>query len=194
MLKAPAKPLTPQQLLRKKKFGEPLTGDDPEQVHRHIISVLLENSIGALNRVANMFSQRGFNLESVAVGETDDPGVSRMTLVTTGNDRVIGQVIRQLINLVDTLVVEDLTNEEYVERELCLLKVRYNVHNRTEIMSNNDIFRGKVIDVTSDTMSFEITGPAKKIKAFVAMMQPHGIVEVVRSGRVAMRRSLIYGD
>lgn len=194
MQQAPTKPLTPQQLLRKKKFGEPLAGDDPEQVHRHIISVLVENSIGALNRVANMFSQRGFNLESVSVGETDDPGVARMTLVTTGNDRIIGQVIRQLVNLVDTLVVEDLTNEEHVERELCLLKVRYNAENRPEVMSNNDIFRGKVIDITSDTMTFELTGPTKKVNAFVAMMQPHGIVEVVRSGRVAMRRSLIYGD
>lgn len=194
MQKPTAKPYTPQQLLRKKKFGEPLTAGDAEQVHRHVITVLLENTIGAINRVTNMFSQRGFNLESVSVGETDDPGVARITLVTTGNDRIIGQVIRQLNNLIDTLIVEDLTKEEYVERELCLLKVRYNSETRSEIMSNNDIFRGKVIDVTSDTFTFELTGPAKKINAFVAMMQPYGIVEVARSGRVAMRRSLIYGD
>ncbi|HEX7071429.1 MAG TPA: acetolactate synthase small subunit [Rhodothermales bacterium] len=193
MQKPAAKPYTPQQLLRKKKFGEPLTPDDHEQVNRHVITVLLENSIGALNRVANMFSQRGFNLESVAVGETDDPGVARITLVTTGNDRIVAQVIRQLNNLIDTLIVEDLTDEEFVERELCLLKVRYNPETRGEIMSNNDIFRGKVIDITPDTMTFELTGPTKKINAFVAMMQPYGIVEVARSGRVAMRRSLIYG-
>ncbi len=188
------KPLTPQQLLRKKKFGEPLTPDDREQVNRHVVTVLLENSIGALNRVANMFSQRGFNLESVSVGETDDPSVARITLVTTGSDRIIGQVIRQLNNLIDTLMVEDLTDEEYVERELCLLKVRYDAESRAEIMSNSDIFRGKVIDITPDTISFELTGPAKKINAFVAMMRPYGIVEVARSGRVAMRRALVYGD
>ena len=188
-----AKPLTPQQLLRKKKFGEPLTADDAEQVHRHIITVLVNNSIGALNRIANMFSQRGFNLESVAVGETDDAGVARMTLVTTGNDRIIGQVIRQLNNLIDTLSVEDLTSEEHVERELCLLKVRYTSDTRAEIMSNNDIFRGKVIDITAETLTFELTGPTKKINAFVAMMQPFGIQEVARSGRVAMRRALVYG-
>lgn len=193
MQKPQAKPYTPQQLLRKKKFGEPLTADDREQVHRHLITVLLENSIGALNRVANMFSQRGFNLESVSVGETDDPGVARITLVTTGNDRLIGQVIRQLNNLIDTLIVEDLTEEEYVERELCLLKVRYRPDTRGEIMSNSDIFRGKVIDITADTLTFELTGPTKKINAFVAMMQPYGIVEVARSGRVAMRRALVYG-
>lgn len=194
MQNPPAKPYTPQQLLRKKKFGEPLTADDREQVHKHVITVLLENSIGALNRIANMFSQRGFNLESVSVGETDDPGVARITLVTTGNDRLIGQVIRQLNNLIDTLIVEDLTDEEYVERELCLLKVRFHPETRAEIMSNSDIFRGKVIDITSDTLTFELTGPTKKINAFVAMMQPYGIVEVARSGRVAMRRSLVYGD
>lgn len=194
MEKPAVKPYTPQQLLRKKKFGEPLTPDDREQVHRHIITVLLENSIGALNRVANMFSQRGFNLESVSVGETDDSGVARITVVTTGNDRIIGQVIRQLNNLIDTLIVEDLTDEEFVERELCLLKVRYTPETRSEIMSNNDIFRGKVIDITRDTFTFELTGPTKKISAFVAMMQPYGIVEVARSGRVAMRRALVYGD
>ncbi len=194
MQEASAKSLTPQQLLRKKKFGEPLTPDDQERVTRHVVTVLLENSIGALNRVANMFSQRGFNLESVSVGETDDAGVARITLVTTGSDRIIGQVIRQLNNLIDTLMVEDLTDEEHVERELCLLKVRYDAESRAEIMSNSDIFRGKVIDITSDTLTFELTGPTKKINAFVAMMRPFGIVEVARSGRVAMRRALVYGD
>lgn len=188
------KQLTPQQVLRKKKSGEPIFPDDPEQIHRHIITVLLENSIGALNRVANLFSQRGFNLESVAVGETDDPTVARMTIVTTGNDRIIAQVIRQLNNLVDTLKVDDLTNEEHVERELCLLKVRYTSENRAEIMQNNDIFRGKVVDITPATLSFELTGPTKKINAFIGLMKPHGIVEVVRSGRIAMRRALVYGD
>lgn len=189
------KTLTPQQILRKQKSGEPTNPGEPEQIHRHVISVLVENSIGALNRVANMFSQRGFNLESVAIGETDDAGVSRMTLVTTGNDRIIGQVLRQLNNLIDTLRVEDLTAEEYVERELCLIKVRYTSENRSEIMDlATNVFLGKVVDITHDTMTFELTGPTKKINAFVGLMRHHGIVEVARSGRVAMRRSLIFGD
>jgi acetolactate synthase-1/3 small subunit len=184
--------LTPQQIFRKQAAGEPIQPGEEEQVHRHVITVLLENSIGALNRVANMFSARGFNLESVAVGETDDANTSRMTLVTTGNDRIIGQVIRQLNNLVDTLVVDDLTQSEYVERELCLLKVSYSTDTRAELMDIVDIFRGKVVNITPETMTFELTGPTTKINAFVGMMRPHGIVEVARSGRVAMRRNMAF--
>ena len=188
------KTLTPQQIIRKKAAGEPINPDDPQLVHRHIITVKLENSIGALNRVANLFYARGFNLESVAVGETDDPTISYLTLVTTGNDRIIAQVLRQLGNLIDALKVEDLTNEEHVERELCLLKVRYTRDNRSEVMDTVNIFRGKVVDITPDTMTFELTGPTTKVNAFVGLMKPHGIVDVARSGRVAMRRSLVYGD
>jgi len=186
--------LTPQQIIRKKAAGEPLSPDEPKRVHRHIIGILVENSIGALNRVVNMFSQRGFNLESVAVGETDDPTVSRMTLVTTGDDRIIGQVNRQLERLVDVLQVDDLSEAEYVERELCLLKVAYTPESRSELMDTLEIFRGKVVDVTTETMTFELTGPTKKINAFIGMMQRHGIKEIARSGRVAMRRSLVFGD
>ncbi len=186
--------LTEQQLLRKKKFGEPIFEDDAREDHRHVIALLVENSIGALNRIVNMFSQRGFNLESVTVGETDDSSIARMTLVTTGNDRIIAQVLRQLNNLVDTLEVDDLTQEEHVERELCLLKVRYTSANRAEIMDTIDIFRGKTVDITPATMTFEITGPTKKINAFIGLMRPHGIVEIARSGRVAMRRALFYGE
>lgn len=186
--------LTEQQLLRKKKFGEPIFEDEEKEDHRHVIALLVENSIGALNRIVNMFSQRGFNLESVAVGETDDSSIARMTLVTTGNDRIIAQVLRQLNNLVDTLEVDDLTKEEHVERELCLLKVRYTSANRAEIMDTIDIFRGKVVDITPATMTFEITGPTKKVNAFIGLMRPHGIVEIARSGRVAMRRALFYGE
>src|SRR5690606_27367687 len=171
-----------------------LSPDEPKRVHRHIIGILVENSIGALNRVVNMFSQRGFNLESVAVGETDDPTVSRMTLVTTGDDRIIGQVNRQLERLVDVLQVDDLSEAEYVERELCLLKVAYTPESRSELMDTLEIFRGKVVDVTTETMTFELTGPTKKINAFIGMMQRHGIKEIARSGRVAMRRSLVFGD
>ena len=185
---------TSQQILRKRKFGESIYTDEDEQVHRHVIAVLVENSIGALNRVANLFSARGFNLESVAVGETDDADIARMTLVTTGHDRIIAQVTRQLNNLIDTLDVENLTKTEHVERELCLLKVRYTSSNRAEIMDTMEIFRGKVVDVTPATMTFELTGPTKKINAFIGMMRPHGITEIARSGRVAMRRAMFYED
>ncbi|MEM1270944.1 MAG: acetolactate synthase small subunit, partial [Bacteroidota bacterium] len=133
--------LTPQQIARKRAAGESLDPDHVEPDHRHVITVRLENSTGALNRVANMFSARGFNLESVCVGETEDPTISRMTLVTTGNDRVIRQVLRQLNNLVDTLVVEDVTGEPHVERELCLIKVPYTAATRAELMDYTSIFR-----------------------------------------------------
>ena len=182
--------LTPQQIIRKKAAGEPVEADDAALVHRHTITVRVENTIGALIRVVNLFSARGFNLESVAVGETDDPTVSRMNIVTTGNDRIIAQVLRQLHRLVDTIEVDDVTGGDVVERELCLLKVRYAGASRAEIMDvATAIFRGKVVDITHETMTFELTGPTPKIDAFVNLMRPHGIVEVARSGRVAMRRS-----
>lgn len=186
--------LTPQQIIRKKAQGEPLDPDEKKYEHRHIIAVLVENTIGALNRVINLFSARGFNLESVTVGETDDSSVSRMTIVTTGDDRIIAQVNRQLNRLIDVLEVEDLTSHEHVERELCLLKVAYEPDNRSELMDTLEIFRGKVVDVTTETMTFELTGPSKKINAFIGMMRRHGIEEIARSGRVAMRRSLQFGD
>ncbi len=181
--------LTGQQIIRKKVAGEPVEAGDAEKVQQHTISVILENSIGAMIRVINMFSARGFNLTSVAVGTTDDPSISRMNIVTTGNDRVIAQILRQLDRLIDTLSVEDLTDHPFVGRELCLLRVAYTAGTRAEIMDVNTIFRGKVVDITTETMTFEITGPTKKVDAFVNLMRPHGIKEVARSGRVAMKRS-----
>lgn len=185
--------LTEQQILRKRKFGEPIVpGEETDQEQRHIIAVKLKNTIGALNRVTNLFSARGFNLESVAVGETEEPDVARLTLATTGNSRIIAQITRQLNGLIDTLEVTDLTESAYVERELCLLKVSYTDASRSEIMDLKDIFRCRVVNVTPETMILEVTGPTKKINAFVGMMKPHGIKEVARSGRVAMHRALHY--
>ncbi len=181
--------LTGQQIIRKKFAGEPLEAGDAEKVHQHTISVILENSIGAMIRVINMFSARGFNLTSVTVGTTHDPSISRMNIVTTGNDRVIAQILRQLDRLIDTLSVDDLTDHPFVGRELCLLRVGYTAGTRAEIMDINEIFRGKVVDITTESMTFEITGPTNKVDAFVNLMRPHGIKEVARSGRVAMRRS-----
>ena len=180
--------LTPQQIIRKKAAGEPIEPDDSEMIQSHTIVVQVENSIGAFIRVINMFSARDFNIDSVTVGATEDPSISRMNIVTTGNGRIIAQVLRQLSRLVDTIGVTDLTDTDYVERELCLLKVCYNRESRSEILSVNEIFRGKVVDITSKTMTFELRGPSKKIDAFIDMMTSHKIVEVARSGRVAMQR------
>ncbi len=181
--------LTPQQIIRKKAAGEPVEPHEDELIHQHTITVLVENTSGAFIRVVNMFSARGFNIESIAVGQTDDPAISRMNIVTTGNDRIIAQILRQLSRLVNTIGVEDLTGEDFVERELCLLKVRYTVQTRAEIMDINTIFRGKVVDITLNAMTFELTGPSNKIDAFINMMRPHEIVEVARSGHVAMKRN-----
>ncbi len=187
--------LTRQQIRRKRKFGEPILPeeeDETDQEHRHILAVEVENTIGALNRVTNLFSARGFNLESVAVGETEDPSIARLTLVTVGNDRIVAQITRQLDGLVNTYDVTDLTDAEHVERELCLLKVQYTSETRSEVLDIKDIFRGRVVNVTPETMIIEVTGPTKKINAFIGMMQEHGIVEVARSGQVAMHRALEY--
>lgn len=187
--------LTRQQIRRKRKFGEPILPeeeDETEQEHRHIIAVTLENTIGALNRVTNLFSARGFNLESVAVGETEDASIARLTLVTVGNDRIVAQITRQLDGLVNTYDVTDLTDAEHVERELCLLKVQYTSETRSEVLDIKDVFRGRVVNVTPETMIIEVTGPNKKVNAFIGMMQEHGIEAVARSGQVAMHRALEY--
>ena len=181
--------LTPQQLIRKRAAGEPVEPGAPPQIHQHIINVLLENSMGALIRVVNMFSARGFNIDSVTVGVTDDPTVSRMCIVTRGNDRVISQILRQLNRLVDTIEVNDVTGTDFVERELCMIKVHCAGEKRSEVLQINEIFRGRVVDVTPDILALEIVGPTKKVDAFVNLMRRHGIEEVARSGRVAMQRA-----
>ena len=181
--------LTPQQLIRKRAAGEPVEPGAPQQVQQHIINALVENSMGALIRVVNMFSARGFNLDSVTVGVTDDATISRMCIVTSGNDRVISQILRQLNRLVDTIKVYDVTGTDFVERELCMIKVRCRGDQRSEVLQINEIFRGRVVDVTPDRLALEVVGPTKKVDAFVNLMRRHGIEEVARSGRVAMQRA-----
>jgi acetolactate synthase, small subunit len=157
--------LTPQQIRRKRKFGEPILPeeeDETEQEHRHIIAVTLENTIGALNRVTNLFSARGFNLESVAVGETEEPSTARLTLVTVGNDRIVAQITRQLDGLVNTYDVTDLTDAEHVERELCLLKVQYTSETRSEVLDIKDIFPRPRGERDAETMVLEVTGRRKR--------------------------------
>ena len=181
--------LTRQQIIRKRAAGEPVEPGAAPRAHRHVINVLMENSMGALIRVVNMFSARGFNLDSVTVGVTEDPTISRMCIVTRGNERVISQILRQLNRLVDTIDVRDVTGTDFVERELCMIKVRCSGSERSEVLEINEIFRGRVVDVTPGTLALSIVGPTKKVDAFVNLMRPHGIEEVARSGRVAMQRS-----
>ena len=180
--------LTAQQIKRKKAAGEPIEPDDLELVNRHTIMVQIENSIGSLIRVVNMFSARGFNIESITVGPTDEKSVSRIHIVTKGNVRIISQILRQLSRLVDTIEVSDLTGTNYVERELCLVKVRSSPESRAAILDLNSVFRGKVVDITPTAVMFELIGRTEKIDAFINMMRSYEILEVARSGRVAMQR------
>jgi acetolactate synthase-1/3 small subunit len=184
--------LTPQQLFRKQAAGEAIHPDAEDSIHRHVLTVLIENTIGALNRVSNLFSQRGFNLESVAVGEGLKPEQARLTLVTTGNDRIIAQVLKQLNALIDTIEVEDLTEEDHVERELCLVKVRCTSEERGVLLAMVDVFRASVVNITPDSLTFEVTGPTAKVNAFIGVMKDYDVREVARSGRVAMRRRLAF--
>jgi len=157
---------------------------------RHTISVTVENKFGVLSRVAGLFSGRGFNIESLSVGETLDPTVSRMTIVTRGDDRIIEQVIKQLRKLVDVIKVSDLTGTSFVERELILVKVKATEMGKAEILRINDIFRGKIVDVSPGTYTFLITGDQDKTDAFVKLIKPFGIKEIARTGKVALAREM----
>ncbi len=155
---------------------------------RHTISVLVENKFGVLARISTLFAARGFNIDSLAVGETDDPGMSRMTIVVKGDDSVLEQVTKQLNKLVDVIKVNDFNGVDYVERGLALIKINVNKSNRAEIMQIVGIFRTRIVDVSQDSMIVEITGDEEKIDAFIKMVVPYGIREVSRTGIVALAR------
>jgi acetolactate synthase-1/3 small subunit len=155
---------------------------------RHTISVLVENEFGVLARVAGLFSVRGFNIESLSVAETLDPTVSRITLVTRGDDQVLEQIEKQLNKLINVIRVTDFTDTEHVERELVLIKVTADERTRGDLMSIVDIFRAKIIDVARQSYIVEITGTEDKVKALIELVKPLGILEIVRTGRVAMFR------
>jgi acetolactate synthase-1/3 small subunit len=157
-------------------------------VRQHIISVLVENRVGVLARVAGLFTGRGFNIESLAVAETEDPSLSRMTLVTSGDARIIEQVTKQLNKLVDVIKVVDLSRENFVDRELILVKVKAEPEVRAEILRITDIFRGNIIDVSPKSYIVEVTGDEDKIQAFIDLVKPLGILEVVRTGPIALSR------
>ena len=149
---------------------------------RHILSLLMENETGALSRVAGLFSARAYNIESLTVAPTEDPTVSRMTLVTSGSDEVIEQITKHLNKLVDVIKVIDLNDSRHIERELMLIKLQAKGENREEIKRMVDIFRGRIIDVTENTYTIEMTGAGDKLDAFINALDEKDILEVVRSG------------
>jgi acetolactate synthase-1/3 small subunit len=155
---------------------------------RHIISLLMENEAGALSRVAGLFSSRGYNIESLTVAATEDPTLSRMTLVTAGSDDVIEQITKQLNKLIEIVKVVDLSEGDHIERELMLIKVRAVGKDREEIKRLADIFRGGIIDVTDKSYTIELTGTGSKLDAFIGAIERGSILETVRTGASGIGR------
>jgi acetolactate synthase I/III small subunit len=155
---------------------------------RHIISVLLENEPGALSRVVDLFSARGYNIESLTVAPTEDKSLSRMTIVTAGSDEVIEQITKHLNRLIEVVKVVDLTESPYIERELMLIKVRAVGKEREEVKRMADIFRGRIIDVTDRTYTIELTGDGAKLDAFIDAIERSAILETVRTGGSGVAR------
>ena len=161
---------------------------------KHTISVLVENQFGVLARIAGLFSGRGFNIDSLSVGETDDPTISRITIVVTGDDTIIEQVMKQLHKLIDVIKVNDLTKDEFIDRELALIKVNADGKNRSQIMQIVDIFRGNIVDVAPATITVEITGDEDKVLGIMDLLRDFGIRAVVRSGKIAISREKKVGS
>lgn len=156
---------------------------------RHTISVLVENKFGVLTRVAGLFSGRGFNIDSLNVAPTHDPSSSRMTIVSRGDESTIDQIVKQLNKLVDVIKVVDFSEGEFVDRELVLVKVAVDSQTRAEVMQITDIFRAKIIDVQPKSLSIELTGSETKVEKFIELMKSFGIVDLTRTGRVALPRN-----
>lgn len=155
---------------------------------KHTLSILVENKPGVLARVSGLFSRRGFNIDSLAVGITENPEISRMTIVVEGDDRILEQVIKQLNKLVDVIKVSDIKPESSIDRELALIKVEAGPKERPEVMQIADIFRARIIDVGTRTLVIEITGDVSKINAMTDLLRRFGIKEMVRTGKVSMLR------
>jgi len=155
---------------------------------QHTITVLVENKPGVLARVSGLFARRGFNIESLAVSITDDPTVSRMTIVVTGDDSTLAQINKQTSKLIDVIRVVDYSEIPTVERELALIKVKAESSDRAAIMQIVDIFRAKIIDISNTSFTIEVTGGIDKVDAIEDLLRPYGIMEVVRTGKIAMAR------
>jgi acetolactate synthase-1/3 small subunit len=155
---------------------------------QHTISLLVENKFGVQARIANLFSGKGYNMDSICVGETENPELSRMTIVTHGEDMIIEQIIKQLRKLIDVIKVIDLTHEDHINRELALIKLNCTVTNRSSIIQIVDIFQAKIVDISPKTLTVEVTGGNKKVQAIINMLLPFGIKEMARTGIVALKR------
>ena len=155
---------------------------------KHTLSVMVENKPGVLARVAGLFARRGFNIDSLAVGVTENPDMSRMTVVVDVEEHSLEQVYKQLNKLINVIKVVDLLDENSVQRELILVKVKADAKTRAEIIEMVDIFRGKIVDVGKGTLSIEVTGTGSKLRALEDLLKPYGIVELVRTGMVALNR------
>jgi acetolactate synthase-1/3 small subunit len=155
---------------------------------RHTISVLVENKFGVLTRVAGLFSGRGYNIDTLNVGPTQDPATSRMTIVTQGNDATLEQIVKQLEKLVDVLEVQDFGDSEYIDRELVMVKVSVDSKSRAEVMQITDIFRAKIVDVQPKSLTIEITGNESKIGKFLGLMKTFGVLDLTRTGKVVLPR------
>ncbi len=161
---------------------------------RHTITMVVENRFGVLSRISGLFSGRGFNIDSIAVGEAAEPGTARMTVVTQGDRTIIEQIIKQLNRLVDVIRVVDLTDENFINRELALIKVNASQVTRQEIVQIADIFKAKVVDINQKTLMLEATGNEDKIDAIISMVRPFGLREVARTGRIALARESMSKD
>lgn len=160
-----------------------------DQDLRHTLGVLVENQPGVLSRVTGLFSGRGFNIESLTVAETIDPEISRITLVTSGNEQIMEQIIKQLRKLVNVIRVIDFREVDFVDREMALIKVKAEATTRAEALRIVDIFRGKVVDVSPTSYTIEVTGDGNKIGAIIDLLRHLGIIEIVRTGKAAIARS-----
>ena len=156
---------------------------------KHIISAIVENRSGVLAHIAGLFSSRGFNIDSVSVGRTEDPRVSRMTIVVEGDEQTLEQVRKQLGKVIDVLRVQDYMGRDIVKRDLALIKINANQAKRLEVISLVNIFEGKVVDISAEDMMVEIVGPDTKIDAFVELVLPYGVKEMARTGIVALART-----
>jgi acetolactate synthase I/III small subunit len=155
---------------------------------RHLLSALVQNVPGVLSHISGMLASRGYNIDSLAVGETEDPHLSRMTFVIVGDDSVLEQVRKQLEKIVTVVRVDDISSQDFVERDLMLIKVAAPPDKRGEISLLADTFSGRIVNVSHDAVMVEISGPERKVEAFIELMRPFGILEVVRTGRIAMVR------
>ncbi len=156
---------------------------------KHTISVVVENKFGVLSRISGLFSGRGYNIESLTVNPSNDPTVSKMTIVTIGDDDIIEQIDKQLNKLIDVITVIDLSSRNFIERELALVKVKVNAKERTEVVQIVELFEGKIVTVHKEELGIEITGRSEKIQDFLSMLSDYEIIETTQSGRVAMTRS-----